>query len=62
VFLAENVDPTQAPQPEPSEVMRIRLADAQQVVEMARCGKMKNSPCALAVLLCEPLLRERGYV
>ena len=62
VFLAENVDASRPPDPEPGEVIQLRLAEADEVVEMARTGKMTNSVSALAVLFCEPLLRERGYI
>jgi len=62
VFLAENVDVTRQADTEPSEQIKVELAPADKVVEMARTGKMKNSPCTLAVLWCEPLLRERGYI
>lgn len=62
VFLAENVDAGQPPDTEPGEVIKIRLAEVEQVLDMARTGKMTNSVAALAVLLCEPLLRERGYL
>jgi ADP-ribose pyrophosphatase len=62
VYLAENVDVTREPSTEPSEVIKIRLIDAAEAVEMARTGKMTSSPSALAVLICEPLLRERGYI
>ena len=62
VFLAENVDISREPKTESTEAIKIELRPADEVVEMARSGKMKNSPCALAVLWCEPLLRERGYL
>jgi len=62
VFLAENVDVVREPDTEPSEEIEVRLFPADEVVEMARTGKMKDSPCTLAVLWCEPLLRERGYL
>jgi len=62
VFLAENVEVTRMPAEESTEEIKVRLARAEDVIEMARTGKMKNSPCALAVLWCEPLLRERGYL
>ena len=62
VFLAENVDGTRTPDIESTEENRIRLVPADEVVEMARAGKMKSGPCTLAVLWCEPLLRERGYI
>ena len=62
VFLAENVEVTRMPDEESTEEIKVRLAPADEVLEMARTGKMKNSPCTLAVLLCERLLRERGYI
>ncbi|HJT79940.1 MAG TPA: NUDIX hydrolase [Chthoniobacterales bacterium] len=62
VFLGENVDVTRKAETEPSEKITIRLEPADEVVEMARSGKMKNGVCALAVLWCERLLRERGYI
>jgi len=62
VYLAESVEVTRSPDTGASEEIKIRLAPADEVVEMARSGKMKNSPCALAVLRCEPLLREKGYI
>jgi ADP-ribose pyrophosphatase len=62
VFLAENVEVTREPQTEPSEEIEVKLYSADQVIEMARHGKMKDSPCTLGVLLCESLLRERGYI
>src|SRR3982751_1298996 len=62
VFLAENVDVSRSQETESSEEIEVRLAPPEQVLDMARSGKMENSPCALAVLWCEPLLRERGYI
>ena len=62
VFLAENVELTRQPDSEPTEEIKIQLAPPDRVLEMARSGQMKNSPCALAVLWCEPRLRERGYI
>jgi len=62
VYLAENVDVTGEPDTEPSEVIQIRLVDADEAIAMARTGKMTSSPSALAVLMCEPLLRELRYI
>lgn len=62
VFLAENVELTEKPRTEVSEEIMIDLVDANKAMELARTGKMKNSPCALALLLCEPTLRDRGYL
>ena len=33
-----------------------------EALAFVHAGKMKNGPCALAILLCEPLLREKGYL
>jgi hypothetical protein len=60
--LAENVEVTREPDTEPSEEIKVELFPAEKVVEMARNGTMTDSPCTLAVLQCEPLLRERGYI
>jgi len=62
VFLAENVDGTRTPDLESSEEISIRLVPADEMVAMARAGKVKSGPCTLAVLWCEPLLRDRGYI
>jgi ADP-ribose pyrophosphatase len=62
VFLAEKVRLTKKPETETTEEIRIELRAVTEVLELARQGKMKNGPCALAVLLCEPLLRQRKYI
>ena len=62
VFLAENVDITRDPDTEASEEIKLQLKPVDEVVKMARSGEMNNSPCALAVLWCEPLLKLRGYL
>jgi ADP-ribose diphosphatase len=62
VFLAENVELTREPDREASEEIKVELFPAEKVIEMARNGTMTDSPCTLAVLRCEPLLRERGYI
>src|SRR4051812_26227384 len=62
VFFAENVDILSAPDTEASEEIRIQLHDAGEVISAVRAGEMKNSPCALAILLCEPLMQQRGYL
>jgi hypothetical protein len=42
---------------EPTELMEIRLAPAEEVLRMAREGEISDGPSALALLWCEPLLR-----
>lgn len=62
VFLAEGLELIEKPQTESTENISVTLFEADQALELARSGKMKNSPCALALLLCESALRERGYI
>jgi 8-oxo-dGTP pyrophosphatase MutT (NUDIX family) len=62
VFLAEDVDLAERARTENTEEIHVELMPAEQAVAFARTAKMKTGPCALAVLLCEPLLRERGYI
>lgn len=61
VFLAEGVELTTKPQQEASESIETELVPVTEALEMARTGKMKTGPCALAVLLCEPHLK-REYL
>lgn len=62
VFLAEKVVLEKKPDRETTEKIEIELRPVSQVVSLVRSGEMKTAPCALAVLLCEPLLRQRGYL
>jgi ADP-ribose pyrophosphatase len=62
VFLAEAVKLSKEPKREESESIKTQLLPASEVIELARRGEMKTAPCALAVLLCEPLLKEQQLV
>lgn len=62
IFLAEGVRLTQTPDREPTEKIKIEVRSAAEVLQFAREGKMQTAPCALALLMCEPVLRERGYL
>jgi ADP-ribose pyrophosphatase len=62
VFLAENVDVTRPSEAEKTEEIEVNLIETDEIIEMARSGKMKNGVCSLAVLWCERLLHERGYI
>lgn len=57
VFLAEGVQLSKEPKTEASESIEMRLVPIAEALELARRGEMKTGPCALAVLMCEPLLR-----
>ncbi|MDQ6861572.1 MAG: NUDIX hydrolase [Verrucomicrobiota bacterium] len=60
VFLAEGVELSKKPQTEASETLETQLVPVTEALELARRGKMKSAPCALAVLLCESHLQRRS--
>ncbi len=60
VFLAEGVELQRRQETEATESIEIQLVPVAKAVELARSGAMKTGPCALAVLLCEPLLPQLG--
>ncbi len=62
VFLAENVSLAQTPEREPSEKIHVKMVPADEAVTLARSGRMQNAPCAIALLMCEPALRAKGYL
>ena len=61
VFLAEEVA-LQDPDRGAAELMETRLLQAGEALALVRAGRMTDGQCALAILLCEPLLREKGYL
>ena len=61
-YLALNVELTQPQSLEPTEQIEICPTPATEALRMARAGEIKDGPSALCILLCENLLRERGYV
>lgn len=61
VYLAEDVTFSEEPERESSESIETKLVPAGEAVRLARTGAIKTAPCALALLLCEPLLINRGY-
>lgn len=58
VYLAEGVELSKRQKTEATETIEVQLVPIAKAVELARSGAMKTGPCALAVLFCEPLLRE----
>lgn len=60
VYLAEGVELSKEQKTESSEEIRLQLVAVEKAIELARSGAMKTGPCALAVLLCEPLLDKLG--
>lgn len=56
VFLAQDVELSKKPKTESSESIETQLVAVEKALELARSGAMKTAPCALALLLCEPLL------
>jgi ADP-ribose pyrophosphatase len=55
VYLATRVELGRA-QPEPTELMEIRLVPVDEAMRMARSGEISDGPSALALLWCEPQL------
>jgi ADP-ribose pyrophosphatase len=58
VFLAEGVELTKDQKTESTESIEILLVNVAEALAMVGNGRMKTGPCALAVLLCEPLLEK----
>ena len=58
VFLARGVETVQRAQTEDGENIHIEQMPIEEALHLARSGKMKTAPCTLALLLCEPMLRE----
>ena len=56
VYLAQGVELAKKPKTESSESIETQLVPAEKAMELARSGAVKTGPCALALLLCEPLL------
>ena len=56
VYLAQGVELSKKPKTESTESIETQLVPADKAIELARSGGMKTAPCALALLLCEPLL------
>ena len=61
VFLAQGVTLSEAAR-EASESIEIRLLPIAEALMLVHAGEMKDGQCALAILLCEPLLRQKGYL
>jgi ADP-ribose pyrophosphatase len=57
VFLARGVELRHQAHTESSEAIDVQLLPVAEAINQARKGEMRNAPCALAVLLCEPLLK-----
>jgi hypothetical protein len=56
--LAEGVELEQKPKREASESIALQLVPVAEALDLARNGAVKTAPCALAILLCEPYLRD----
>ncbi|MFN2474843.1 MAG: NUDIX domain-containing protein [Chthoniobacterales bacterium] len=61
VFLAEGVELTNEQETESTESIEVKLVPAGEAVALAQNGKMKTGPCALALLLCAPLLKRSAH-
>jgi ADP-ribose pyrophosphatase len=62
VYLALDVRLTATQQHEETEHIEVLQMPARDALALVKAGEMRNGVSALSVLLCEPLLRELGYV
>jgi ADP-ribose pyrophosphatase len=62
VFLALDVEQSAASQPEMTEQIALCPMPARAALHLARTGQMPEGQSALSLLLCEDLLRQRGYL
>lgn len=58
VFLAEGVELTKEQKTESTESIEVQLVPAAEAIALAQNGRMKTAQCALALLLCAPLLEK----
>ena len=61
VFLALDVERAAAHRPELTEQIELCPMPASEALHLARSGHMPEGQSALSLLLCENLLRQRGY-
>ncbi|HEY2799517.1 MAG TPA: NUDIX hydrolase [Chthoniobacterales bacterium] len=61
-FLAEGVVLCEKPEKQASEKIETEVMPVSDALVLVHAGGMKDGQCALAILLCEPLLREKGYL
>lgn len=59
IVLARDVRLDREPQREPAEIIEVRLMSTERALEMARNGEMADGHSALALLRCEPYLKEK---
>ena len=62
IYLAEGVAFTEQPEHEDTENIELCPVPASEAVRLARTGQIKDGVSALAILLCEDLLRELGCI
>lgn len=62
VFLALDVEQSAAHRPELTEQIELCPLSAREALHRARTGHMPEGQSALSLLLCEDLLRQRGYL
>jgi ADP-ribose pyrophosphatase len=62
VYLALDVEITGEPEHEETEMIEVVLMPLADTLSLVHAGEMRDGVSALSVMLCESLLRERGYV
>ena len=58
VFLAQDVELEKKQKTEATESIVVQLMPIAKAIELARTGGIKTGPCALAILMAEPLLEK----
>jgi ADP-ribose pyrophosphatase len=62
VYLALGAEINEETDTEETEDITIQIEPIEKALDLARRGAIKTGPCALAILLCEYSLRERGLL
>ncbi len=62
IYLAWDVAITREQSTEETEEIEVRPVPAAEALAMSRDGRIKDGNAALALLVCETHLRERGYI
>jgi ADP-ribose pyrophosphatase len=62
IYLALDVAITREQSTEETEEIELKPVPAAEALAMSRDGRIKDGNSALALLLCEPQFRDRGYI
>lgn len=62
VFIAWEAELAGAPEPEPTEEIKIEIVSAAEALRRAESGEMENGVCALALCHCRRALQAAGFL